>query len=456
MQSLKISITGVRGVVGETLDPRLLTRFAQAFGTFVGPETVLISQDTRPSGEMVTHCVVAGLLATGCRVVDLGICPTPALQWAVRASDAVAGIAVTGGHNAMEWNALKFVRGDGLYLNPSQGEELLNILHQGEFTKADHTQVAPLVRAPDDVALEHVTVLQQHVDAEAIRDAKLKVAVDCCNGACTRFAPSFLEGLGCEVVPINTDIGQPFPHVPAPGPRNLGQLRALVAAARADVGFAHDADGDRLGIVTETGEAPGDEVTLCLAAEAVLRRGDPGPIVTNVSTSHAIDEVARHHGRSVIRTRVGQSYVADAALSSEAAVAGEGSGGVMFPQINFAHDGIAAMGHVLQLMAHAQRTIGQLIADLPRLHMVKLQIPCPAERVSAVIEEIRHEAEEGAFGGRIDMEDGVKIIDDDGSWVHVRASITEPIVRVISEAADPEEADDLAQRFARRVRQAIM
>jgi phosphomannomutase len=455
MASLKISITGVRGIVGETLDPRLLTNFAQAFGTLVGPKTVLLSRDTRPSGPMVTSCVAAGLLATGCRVVDIGICPTPAMQWAVKSTDAGGGIAVTAGHNALEWNALKFVREDGLYLNANQGEELLNILHQGEFHKALYTDVRPAIETDARLQREHARVLLRHIDAKAIGQAGFTVAVDCCNGACSDFTPRFLESLGCRVVPINTDIDQPFPHEPAPGPKNLGQLRALVAAAKADVGFAHDADGDRLGVVTEKGEAPGDELTLCLATEAVLSRGDRGPVVTNVSTTHVVDEVATRHGREVVRTRVGQSFVAEAALSNDAAIAGEGSGGVMFPRINCAHDSLATLAHILELMAHDRQPLSRIVAGLPSLNMAKLTIPCPAAKVSAVVEEIREEAEQGVFGGSIDLEDGVKIIDE-GMWVHVRASITEPIIRVISEAPTQQAAEDLAERFARRVRRAVM
>lgn len=455
MSSLKISITGVRGIVGETLDPRLLTNFAQAFGTLVGPAPVLVSRDTRPSGEMVFACVAAGLLATGCEVKDLGICPTPAMQWAVKCSEARGGIAITAGHNALEWNALKFVREDGLYLNASQGEELLNVLHQGEFRKAKHDEISPRVEADAALARQHAEALLRHVDAKAIASAGFKVAVDCCNGACSDFSPRFFEVLGCNVVPINTDIGQPFPHEPAPGPRNLGQLRALVRAAGAHVGFAHDADGDRLGIVTEDGEAPGEELTLCLAVEAVLRRGDPGPVVTNVSTTHAVDRLAKRYGREVIRTRVGQSFVAEAALATEAAVGGEGSGGVMFPRLNCAHDSIAAAAHVLELMAHSGQALSQIVAGLPQPNMAKVAIPCLPAKVSAAVEHIREDAERGAFGGTVDLLDGVKIISGD-SWVHVRASITEPVIRVISEAPSQREADDLAERFARRVRQAIL
>jgi phosphomannomutase len=355
----------------------------------------------------------------------------------------------------MEWNALKFVRGDGLYLNPTQGEELLNILHQGEFTKAPHTAISPSIASDSGLAREHVQVLLRSVDARAIRRARLKVAVDCCNGACSDFSPGFLEALGCEVVPINTDTDQPFPHEPAPGPRNLGQLRALVAAARADVGFAHDADGDRLGIVTEDGRAPGEELTLCLAVKAALERGDRGPVATNISTTHAVEQIACAYGREVIRTRVGQAYVAEAALTNDAAVAGEGSGGVMFPRLNCAHDSLATLAHVLELMAHTRQPLSRLIADLPASHMAKVAIPCPSARASAVVEELRKEAERGDYGGRLDLEDGVKILSDAG-WVHLRVSITEPLIRVITEAATQDAADDLAERFARRVRQALL
>lgn len=454
MASLKISITGVRGIVGETLDPRLLTNFAQAFGTLVGPKTVLVSRDTRPSGPMVSSCVAAGLLATGCEVLDLGVCPTPAMQWAVKSTEAAGGIAVTGGHNALEWNALEFVREDGLYLNVNQGEELLNLLHQGEFRKAPHHEVPRKIASRPALARRHAAALLEQIDARAVRRARFTVAVDCCNGACSDFSPRLLQELGCKVVPINTDTGQPFPHEPAPGPKNLGQLRALVAAAQADVGFAHDADGDRLGIVTEDGGAPGDELTLCLAAEAVLRRGDRGPVVTNVSTTRAVETVAARYGREVIRTRVGQSFVAEAALTNGAAIAGEGSGGVMFPRLNCAHDSLATLAHVLELMAHAKAPVSRLVAGLPQLHMTKLAIQCAPAKVSAAIEHIREEAESGAFGGALDFEDGVKVIDEE-TWVHVRASITEPIIRVISEAPTQEAAEALAERFARRVRQAV-
>jgi phosphomannomutase len=445
---LKITIAGVRGVVGETLTPDLLVNFSQAFGTYVGPGRVLVSRDTRASGRMVEPCVFSGLTATGCEVVRLGICPTAALQLAVRQSDAVGGIAITAGHNNARWNALKFCREDGIYLNARQAEELLNVYHQREFAKAAWDELPPVGR--DDLAGErHLDTIREQVDVDAIRAAGLKIAVDCSNGACSSFTPRFLEDLGCEVVAINDDPELPFPHEPRPTPPNLSQLRALVAAAKADAGFAHDADGDRLGIVTETGEAPGEEYTLCLAAEQVLARGDEGPVVTNLSTTMAIDDVARKHGRDVIRTGVGQVFIAETAFNHDAAIAGEGSGGIVFPRINYAHDSIAALAHILNLLAKRGRPISELIADVPKYTIVKREIVCAPQRAYTVIEEFRRNLSV-PWAGEINLDDGVKLIGDD-RWVHVRVSMTEPRIRVIAEAAAEGLAIDLADQYARMV-----
>jgi len=444
---LKITIAGVRGVVGETLTPDLLVNFSQAFGTWVGTGRVLVSRDTRPSGVMVAPCVFAGLTAAGCEVVDLGVCPTAALQLAVKSSDAVGGIAITAGHNDATWNALKFFREDGIYLNPKQAEELLNVYHQKEFTKARWDELRPVGR-DDGAGARHLDAVLAQLDVEAIGAARLKIAVDCSNGACSEFTPAFLERLGCEVVAINDDRDLPFPHEPRPTPPNLSQLRALVRAAGADAGFAHDADGDRLGIVTEEGEAPGEEYTLCLAAEMVLGRGDPGPVVTNLSTTMAIDDVARKYGREVIRTGIGQVFIAEGAVNYAAAIAGEGSGGVVFPRINYAHDSIAALGHIVALMAERGQPMSALIAEIPRYTIVKREVVCPPQRAYSVLEELRRDIE-APWAEEINLEDGVKLIGED-RWVHIRVSLTEPRIRVIAESDAKGLAMDLADEFVRR------
>src|SRR5215210_3165277 len=287
MNSLKIGISGVRGLVGETLTPELVVGFAQAFGTYLDSGRILVCRDTRTSGPMVRAAVLAGLLAAGCEVVDLGVCPTPSLQLAVRRLGAEGGISITAGHNPEPWNALKFVRPDGLYLNVAQADELLDIYHQGEFAKAGWERIRSRVGQADALS-HHLEVLTAAFDVEAVRSRRLTVAVDCCNSSCSLLSPRWLAALGCDVLAVNDDPTAPFPHAPEPGRQTMAQLRAIVKAGRADIGFAHDADGERLGIVTEAGEILTEEATLALAVQIQLGR-ENGPVVTNVSTSSAIE-----------------------------------------------------------------------------------------------------------------------------------------------------------------------
>ncbi|MCA1818289.1 MAG: phosphoglucosamine mutase, partial [Acidobacteria bacterium] len=253
MNSLKIGISGVRGVVGETFTPELVVGFAQAVGTYLDSGRILVCRDTRSSAPMAHSAVVAGLLAAGCEVIDLGVCPTPSLQLAVAHFHADGGVSITAGHNPEPWNALKFVRGDGLYLNAQQADELLDIYHQAEFAKATWEDIQTKVEERDAIA-NHLEVLARAFDVGAIRARRLKVAVDCCNSSCALLAPRWLGALGCEVLAINDDPSAPFPHAPEPRRQTMAQLRAVVGAGHADVGFAHDADGERLGLVTEEGE----------------------------------------------------------------------------------------------------------------------------------------------------------------------------------------------------------
>lgn len=453
MRQLRISIGGVRGIVGSALTPDIAVGFAGAFATYLGPGRVLVSRDSRRSGPMVTQCVIAGLLGAGCEVVDLGICPTAALQLAVRTSGAVGGVAVTAGHNDERWNALKFIRGDGIFLNPGEASQLLDIYHQGEFTKATWSQLRPIATDPE-APLRHLDAVLAQVDRDAIAAARLKVAVDCVNGACSHFAPRLLAALGCEAVAINTDTDLGLAHAPEPTARNLGQVRALVQATNAHIGFAHDADGDRLGIVCQDGSVPGEEVTVCLVEEMILSRGDPGPVVTNVCTTQAVDDIAARHGRSVIRTKVGQAHIAEAALNHGAAVAGEGSGGVLLPRINYANDSMAAMAHILELLAKSSSAASEMVDRLvPKYHIVKIAVPCPTERAYGVLERLRElPPPEWAVG--VDLEDGVKYTGE-GRWVHVRASQTEPLIRVIAEDRRPAGAQELVGQFAALVRQYV-
>jgi phosphomannomutase len=438
MNSLKIGISGIRGVVGETFTPELAVGFAQAFGTYLDSGRILVCRDTRASGPMVRAAVLAGLLATGCEAVDLGICPTPSLQLAVPWLAASGGISITAGHNPEPWNALKFVRGDGLYLNSSQADELLDLFHQAEFAKATWEEIKIKVEERDALT-HHLEALADAFDVEAVRARRLKVAVDCCNSSCSLLSPRWLAHMGCEVLAVNDDPTAPFPHAPEPRRQTMAQLRALVRAGRADIGFAHDADGERLGIVTEEGEILPEEATLLVASEIQLRR-ETGALVTNVSTTGAIERVAARYGANVVRTPVGQAFISEAMVESRAVLGGEGSGGVVVPRVQMTHDSAAAVGLILEHMARTGERISELAAGLPRLSMLKHNVAVEPNRIHSLLQRLYEELERE--GEEYDQTDGIKITRPDG-WVHVRVSNTESLIRIIAEAETEERAREL-------------
>ncbi|HKE59280.1 MAG TPA: phosphoglucosamine mutase [Pyrinomonadaceae bacterium] len=438
MKPLKIGITGVRGIVGETFTPEVAVGFAQAFATYIDTGRVLVCRDTRSSGPMVRSAVIAGLLAAGCEVIDLGVCPTPSLQLAVKWLNAQGGISITAGHNPSDWNALKFVRGDGLYLNPRQAEELLDVYHQGEFVKVGWDRIRPAIERKDPID-HHIQSLTKAFDVGAIRPRHLKVAIDCCNGACSRLIPRWLAELGCEVLAINDDPNGAFPHVPQPTPATMAQLSAIVKAGHADVGFAHDADGERLGIVTEQGEALSEELTLALATRLRLE-SNPGPVVTNVSTTAAIEQIATDYGASVIRTPVGQTYISEAVVEYRAVLGGEGSGGVTVPRVHATHDSAAAVGLILEGLVRTAVPVSTLVAQLPKSFMLKHNIAAEPNRLYSVLQDFRDAIERERLA--YDLTDGIKV-DLPAGWIHVRASNTESMIRVIVQAKNANDASSL-------------
>ncbi len=438
MKPLKIGITGVRGIVGETFTPELAVDFAESFGTYLDRGRILVCRDTRPSGAMIRSAVLAGLLAAGCEVIDLGVCPTPSMQLAVQSLKADGGIAITAGHNPWQWNALKFVRSDGLYLNPTQGEELLDIFHQGEFAKASWNEIKQVVQNGNAIE-EHINILDRSFAAETIRSKKLTVAVDCCNGACSLLSPRWLTKLGCEVLAVNDNPKAPFPHAPEPKPETMAQLCAVVKAGHAAIGFAHDADGERLGIVTDLGEPLSEEMTLAVAADIRLRK-KPGTVVTNVSTSSAVDVIAARHGGSVVRVPVGQAYISEGLIEYNGVLGGEGSGGITVPEVHLTHDSAAAIGLILEYLAESGERISDLVAQLPRLTVLKHNVVVAPHRLYSVMQEFRAAVEQDGLEG--DSTDGIKVILPAG-WVHVRASNTESMIRIIVESDQKTAAQEL-------------
>jgi len=444
---LKISVSGVRGVVGETLSPALLTRFAEAFGTYVGPGRVLVGRDTRQSGPMVSHAVMAGLLSTGCVPVDLGVVPIPALMLRCNGrSDVCGGVAVTASHNPAEWNALKLLSGQGLFLNQLQARALLDIYHQGTFRRVPGAEV--LVPEYDDGAVEHhLDAVLSQVDLSAIRRARLRVAVDCVNGAGAEATPQLLSRLSCQVSRLGCQPSGHFHRPPEPLPEHLTSLREMVLADEAQVGFAQDADADRLALVDNTGRALDGDVMLALLVDLVLRR-QKGPVVVNLSTSSLVDWVAQRHGVELIRTPVGEANVVEAILAHDAVVGGESSGGLIFPAIHTCRDSFIGIALVLEYLARRELTLAELVDGQPRREMIKEKLPISSSLARVLLVRLRdlfaHE--------KVDLRDGIKVQFDD-SWVQVRASNTEPVVRVLVEAGDLARARALRDQVHEVVQQ---
>ena len=450
--TLKISISGVRGVIGESLTPTLLARFAQAFGTYVGSGTIVIGRDPRTSGEMVRQAVIAGLLSSGCRVIDLEVCPVPTVQLIVRQRKASGGIAITASHNPAEWNALKFVNAEGLFLGAGQARELLDIYHQGEYTKVAGGEMRSVERV--------TTALDAHINAiisvvgklpVAIQATgrKLKVALDSCNGAGSIIAPRLLEALGAEVVTVNTTPDGSFPRGAEPIAENLRQLCQLVTESKADIGFAQDMDADRLAVIAETGEPIGEDNTLVLATRYVLGK-TPGPVVTNLSTTSAMDDVVKMFDCTLHRSKIGEANVTEMMQQIGAVIGGEGNGGVIYPRINFCRDSHVGMALILHLLAETGRPVSDLLADQPRYVMLKEKLACPSDKISEVLKMIRRE-----FAGQpMDLRDGVKInfgVDQTAGWLHVRGSNTEPIIRLVVEAREEVRARQVIREVFEKV-----
>jgi len=434
--TLKISISGVRGVIGQSLTPKLLTRFAQAFGTHTGPGTIVIGRDPRTSGEMVKHAVVSGLLSTGSRVVDIGVCPVPTVQLQVRRRRAQGGIAITASHNPAEWNALKFISSTGLFLNSGQARELLDIYHQGEYTRVGGAELRTVEEVQGATDLHIQSILDALGPLPPTR-RKLRVVLDSCNGAGSLVGPKLIEALGAEVIRLNTTPDGSFPRPAEPLAENLGDLCRLVKERQADVGFAQDMDADRLAIVSNEGEAIGEDYTLVLAILYVLGR-EKGPVVANLSTTSAVADVARKFDCPVFLTKIGEVNVTDGMQQHHAVIGGEGNGGVIYPRINFARDSLVGMSLVLHLLAESGKSVTELLADIPRYSIVKEKIECPSDRIPGVLRAMRQKFAQS----QMDTRDGVKVIMPDG-WLLVRGSNTEPIIRVVAEAKSEERARSL-------------
>ena len=451
MSDLMISISGVRGIVGRSLTPELLVRLGEAFGTYMHSGRVVVGRDTRVSGEMVKCAVFAGLLSTGCNIIDVGVVATPTATLMIEQLKADGGVVISASHNPVEWNALKFFRADGVYLNADEGRDLLNIYYSGDFVRKPWDALKT-IETTSEAEAHHVEKVLTILDVPLIKSRKFRVALDCCNGAGVGISLRLLRALGCRVEPIHCVPDGLFPHTPEPNFINLQDLCRFTKESGADIGFATDPDADRIAVVDENGQFLGEELSLALSAEYVLSRVEASnrPVVINMSTSRASEDVARAAGREVIRTAVGEVNVAEKMEEVNAVIGGEGNGGVMDPRIHYARDAIVGMGLILESLARSSRKCSEAAAALPQYSMLKTKIDCPAARSREVIRALKV----GASTARASLLDGLRL-DWDDRWIHLRASNTEPVMRIIAEARTPEAAQALVEEYTAQVQSAL-
>jgi phosphomannomutase len=445
---LIVSVSGVRGVVGETLTPHVAVAFASAFGKHLDGGPVVVSRDGRPSGVMIRHAVLAGLTAAGCQVHDLAVAATPTVGLAVRTLGAAGGVQITASHNPAQWNGLKLFGGDGRVLSADVGREVAEAFANGETRFVPWDQIEPVqeYRKADD---DHRDRILQLIDVPRIRAAQLRAFVDGNGGAGGPLARKLLKALQVEANCHACDADGFFLHEPEPTEANLRGLGPLMQAQRADVGFALDPDSDRLALLDETGRYIGEELTLALAVWYRLSR-EPGPVVVNMSTSRVTADVAAKFGCPCYHSAVGEANVADKMLEVGAAIGGEGNGGVMDPRVGLVRDPFIGMGLILNLMAETGRKVSELVEELPAYHIVKEKYTVDRERLPELFAALAAKWPEAAA----DHGDGLRL-DWDGRWVHVRPSNTEPIVRVIAEAPRREDAAALCRDVGAKLREFV-
>src|SRR2546426_5611082 len=453
-----VSVSGVRGLVGTDLTPEVVARWAAAFGTWardgnrpsgrraVRP-SIVVGRDARTSGPMFAGAATAGLNSVGCHVIDGVLVPTPTVHLAVEHHRAAGGIILPASHNPIEWNALKFVGPDGIFLDSVAGTRVRDLAAGDSLPRAKYNAIGG-VEADTDAISRHLgaVLALRGVDVRAIRRRRFRVALDTVRGAGGAIMPELLKRLGCRVTAINLETDGLFPRPPEPVHENLKALSVLVRRTKADVGIAVDPDVDRLAIVDERGQAIGEDYTLAFAVRAV-RPSSRQTVVCNLSTSLVVEDAARDFGARVVRAPVGEAHVARQIIALKAVIGGEGNGGVMYPALHVGRDAPVAGALLLGLLARERATVSELVGRAPRYTIVKAKVERGrrvTERMDGVYAALRARFPDA----NADTQDGLRLAWPD-RWLHVRPSGTEPIIRLIAEA--PTSAD--AQRLIEEGRQ---
>jgi phosphomannomutase len=435
---LIVSVSGIRGIVGQGLTPEVTVAFASALASYLEGGRVVLGRDSRPSGVMLRHAVLAGVLSAGCEVQDLAVAATPTCGLAIRRLQAAGGVQITASHNPAEWNGLKLFGPDGAVLNAAEGANVKAIFDSGSFRRVSWDQLGYVAHCPHAETWHRERVLQL-VDVTRIRARGFRVFLDGNGGAGGPLGQKLLEALQCRPVTHACDADGHFVHPPEPLAENLTAVLPLVRQAGADLGFVLDPDSDRLAIIDENGRYIGEELTLALAVRFRLGQ-EPGPVVINMSTSRLVEDIAAKNGVPCHRSAVGEANVTEKMREVGAVIGGEGNGGVIDPRVGYVRDPFIGMGLILNLLADTGKKLSELVAELPAYHIVKDKYAIDRGRLAALNAAL----EKRWPDARPNRLDGLRL-DWPDRWVHVRPSNTEPIIRVIAEAPRREDAQRLCK-----------
>jgi len=430
------SVSGLRGIIGESILPDLYIQYLLSYGSEIGEGTIIVGSDTRVSGDYLRYLVYSGLMATGCNIIDIGITPTPTIGMMVKEWGADGGIAISASHNPAPWNAVKFFSEKGTIISHSRFEKVLERVKKDNYILASYKELGS-VQKKEDACRIHLDRVLQEVNTASISKKNFKVAADLCNGSACFIAPDLFQRMQCNTSYCYDKPTGFFEREPEPLSKNLTTLCALVKDSGADIGFAFDPDADRLAIIDEKGNCIGEERSTVLACYHVLKHKKRSPLVVNLSTTMAIEKVASLFSVPVYRTPIGEANVLTSMEKHQACLGGEGNGGVIYGPMHYGRDAVSGIALILELMSLENKPISEINAVVPSYPLKKEKISFSPHHFDRLIDNLsRHFSPD-----QINLTDGIKVTFSSG-WVHLRPSGTEPIVRMYSEATDEKKLDE--------------
>ncbi len=451
MGTLMVSVSGIRGIIGDGLDPAIIVKYTSAYADFCGGGKIVIGRDGRITGRMVYNLVAGTLMAKGFDVIDIGVCPTPTVLYNVKLLNAAGGISISASHNPNEWNALKLINKTGEFMTPEENERILTLLDSAGNSYKRWERLGKEENYTEGLTNHMNDVLNmKHIDVDQIKKRKFKVLLDSVNGAGAYIMPQLLDALGCEIVKINCEKSGIFPRLPEPIPQNLGDTMKAVKENNVDIGIVVDPDVDRLVLITDKGEPFSEENTIAQAVRFILSK-EKGNVVVNLSTSRAVDDLAAAEGCKVFRSPVGEANVVKMMKEVNAVIGGEGSGGVIYPGLHYGRDALVGAAIMLQHLLEFGGTMSELKNAIPAYFISKKKIAIGNSDPDEVINKLK----EKYSGEKINTSDGLRI-DFEDHWVHLRKSNTEPIIRCIAEAKTEDEAEKFADRYFEEVKNLLI